>query len=775
MKPCLRRCRFALLFPLLFLLAALPTQAAEAPFDPAAYPAEDPRFFGLGWEDLIADFLQLHGLNGNRVGLFYYNTVTGETLDWNGDEYFTAASTYKVPINLVFADKVSRGEMTLDDAIGGVPLRNIQFNTLRNSDNSQGELLIDQLGPYAQYKAAMTPYLCPSGEELDPAHLFENAFTPRQMAFALRLLYGEPERFPQVLDHMKLAQPDSYFRQKERRFPIAHKYGYYADPGFRACNDIGIVWTHEPIVLVMMTDAVNGGVEALADYCALMCDYSEYWHARHLEEEARREAEALAAAEAEAQARQAEEARARAEALAKREAEERAKAQQEAEARRLAAEAVSARRDLLNQKRLHYAAIAALLGLMTAALLWERRPARYLAAAVLALALLGVLWSAYRTLWQAKAAEAEPVQTEETAAPTPEPTAEPAPDPSPTPEPVYELTLGPEDAGLLSGLAEAHPELRHVNGTAIEDWALLAQLQRELPDCDVAYTVPLGTLSVSSRETELRLEAGCGVTAEELLEKLDVLPRLRRLDITALDLGNAATTPIADRYPELDLVWLVRFGRRWTVRSDISCFSTLQTWPPAYRYTDADLAPLLRYCRHLVALDLGHNALRDLSPLAGLTELKVLILGDNGQIADLSPLANLTRLEYMELFMADRIQDFTPLSHLTEMVDLCVGYCSGLRDISFVEQMPRLKMGWFPGDPITDGQREAARAARPETTFLFFPSLVSSTSDGWRMTERNVEIRRAFSNWELVLAFRSWDDVDYAPGAALVPVWPLKN
>ena len=43
------------------------------------------------------------------------------------------------------------------------------------------------------------------------------------------------------------------------------------------------------------------------------------------------------------------------------------------------------------------------------------------------------------------------------------------------------------------------------------------------------------------------------------------------------------------------------------------------------------------------------------------------------------------------------------------------------------------------------------------------------------MTERNVEIRRAFTNWQHVLAFRSWDDVDYEPGAALVPVGPLKN
>ena len=89
--------------------------------------------------------------------------------------------------------------------------------------------------------------------------------------------------------------------------------------------------------------------------------------------------------------------------------------------------------------------------------------------------------------------------------------------------------------------------------------------------------------------------------------------------------------------------------------------------------------------------------------------------------------------------------------------------------------MPKLKMGWFARAQVTEEQKAWALNVRPETQFLFVPSIVSSTSDGWRMTDRNVEIRRAFANWKYVVEFRSWDDVVYKTGVELTPVIPLHN
>lgn len=109
------------------------------------------------------------------------------------------------------------------------------------------------------------------------------------------------------------------------------------------------------------------------------------------------------------------------------------------------------------------------------------------------------------------------------------------------------------------------------------------------------------------------------------------------------------------------------------------------------------------------------------------------------------------------------------------MKDLCIGYCGGLDDISFVQNMPELEMGWFPGDGLSAEQMRLAKEARPDTRFLFFPSRTSSTSDGWRRSDDNVAVRKAFKNWWNVTAFDSIDAVQYREGATIYETYPQDN
>ena len=116
--------------------------------------------------------------------------------------------------------------------------------------------------------------------------------------------------------------------------------------------------------------------------------------------------------------------------------------------------------------------------------------------------------------------------------------------------------------------------------------------------------------------------------------------------------------------------------------------------------------------------------------------------------------------------------DFSFLYNMPHMVDLCVGFCPGLTDIGFVYNMPDLEMGWFPYDGFTAEQEAEVRAAMPDTRFCFRPRLMSSTAEGWRATEDNLAVRKAFTNWQQVTDFRSIDDVEYRKGVWLVPVQP---
>lgn len=77
---------------------------------------------------------------------------------------------------------------------------------------------------------------------------------------------------------------------------------------------------------------------------------------------------------------------------------------------------------------------------------------------------------------------------------------------------------------------------------------------------------------------------------------------------------------------------------------------------------------------HFISLRELHanfNAIGDISPLAGLTELTSLDLGGNA-FSDISPLAGLARLESLTLF-GNRIGDISPLAGLTSLRSLHIG------------------------------------------------------------------------------------------------------
>ena len=63
------------------------------------------------------------------------------------------------------------------------------------------------------------------------------------------------------------------------------------------------------------------------------------------------------------------------------------------------------------------------------------------------------------------------------------------------------------------------------------------------------------------------------------------------------------------------------------VRTDVTAFSTQHTYQS--KFHTSKTFSVLKYCHNLVALDIGHNEVSDLSFLEDLPQLKVLILAAN--------------------------------------------------------------------------------------------------------------------------------------------------
>ncbi len=350
-------------------------------------------------------------------------------------------------------------------------------------------------------------------------------------------------------------------------------------------------------------------------------------------------------------------------------------------------------------------------------------------------------------------------------APEPTPTPTPAPTPTPTPAPTS-YTLTDETEEEILALA-AFSSLQTIDATASREYEALLALRTLLPDCLMEWTYELNGESVSSLCEELTLNSTSG-----LAEGLRYLPSVKTVDLLACEVPDEEKDTLISLYPEVDFLWNVKFGR-WEVRSDIVIFSTLNS-SDSPRLSDQVFAPLFKYCRHLKALDLGHNALRDLSLLGTLSELQVLILADNPYLKDISPLAGLTELRYLELFSCTSIEDFSCFRTLEKMEDLNICFAHKLTDVSVFDNMPDLKVCWFRYTGLSKEDKEAFSAAHPDAKVLFSGNFdhSSATGGGWRATEENVAVRTAFKNWRYVTRFDYYDVLEFIEGSTVYPAKP---
>ena len=255
------------------ILAAAAILCLMAALLPGAYAARDARFDGKTWEQVTQDFLQQAGATEmGKVGIGYYNTVTGEEQYLNADEYVTVGSVYKIPLNMLYCEMIANGEMTLTSEIYGISYETLLRGTIIDSNNDFAKILWDKQGGYHIYRQKIAPYMGEDPDTVSWKFYENNFFTPRQMITCLRTLYENQERFPYLLDTLKEAEPNNYFRRDEQRYMIAHKYGFNNEGYHSYVADSGIVYTTDPFLLVVFTDNTPSAYDVIAQYAVLMCD-----------------------------------------------------------------------------------------------------------------------------------------------------------------------------------------------------------------------------------------------------------------------------------------------------------------------------------------------------------------------------------------------------------------------------------------------------------------------------------------------------------------------
>ncbi len=263
------------------------------------------------WETRLLLMLQEHNANPETIAAGYYNLATGEEHYYNGDQYRVSGSMYKVPLNMLFLDWIAEGKITPDEPIGGYRYTQLLEGTIIDSNNDYAKILWDYAGAtietnpastlYHRYRILIAPIMGEDPDNVDEKYYENNFFTPRQMINCLRQLYDGGERYDRLIETMQRAEPEKYFKLRERRFNIAHKYGWFAEDPILYLNDCALCFTDDPIAIVLFTTGTENAYGVLTDFCTLMCDYAQEKHAERIEREQAEDAAAALAAEQERQ------------------------------------------------------------------------------------------------------------------------------------------------------------------------------------------------------------------------------------------------------------------------------------------------------------------------------------------------------------------------------------------------------------------------------------------------------------------------------------------
>lgn len=270
-----------------------------------------------------------------------------------------------------------------------------------------------------------------------------------------------------------------------------------------------------------------------------------------------------------------------------------------------------------------------------------------------------------------------------------------------------------------------------------------AAISEAWPSAQLSGTIAMlgQSFSIDSEEldfsdTKISLEE-----TQEFASLIAAMPSLKKVIMSDCGIADEDMDALDQAYPSVRFVWTVHF-KVYDVRTDTDrfCVSDLPwngyvAWP----MTDKDFAPI-KYCRDLIALDLGHENISDLSFLYNMPKLKYLIIAIEHNTFDLTPVASLKNLYYLEVFN-NELLDISPLTECKNLKHLNISNTRGDYSIEPLFQMTQLDRLWFALNHLTEEEKEALRTALPNTEIYL--EQTDSVGGSWRECEVYDELHEA--------------------------------
>jgi len=255
-------------------LTHTPTPVPAPTSVPTIQPTTAPESVPKTIEELKESLEDYISQQKGRYGLYFINLVTGEEFGINDKERYIAASTTKLPMNLMLYRKIAAGEIDFNDKLvyleedfepGSGIIQKSPYGTeytvretarlsIVYSDNCGINMIIRLLGI-----DNIRQYMLDIGGTIYYGR--DHRSCPYDLAVYARELYRFYQQEPEIAgilieDLQNTLWNDRINKLLPEDVKVAHKIGNYTG----VYNDVGIVFAEEPYALAIMSENIDQSV-----------------------------------------------------------------------------------------------------------------------------------------------------------------------------------------------------------------------------------------------------------------------------------------------------------------------------------------------------------------------------------------------------------------------------------------------------------------------------------------------------------------------------------
>lgn len=252
-------------------------------------------------ENIVA-YLKKNGIE-DKVSLFYFNPLTNEEYLYHEDKLFLAASTIKVPVVMAWLDLINQNkadaqiqlkycerhyeesdEKALYDIISlneTAPLSLCMKLAIVYSDNPSNHMMKEYYKQYSgiSFREWFAGF---SKKPVNEEFYHKNQATASIMLEVMKKLYYHSDKYPSLLEDMKIAAKGRYIQANHFDFEVVQKYGEYQQYE----HTMAILYMEQPILVGIFTELANQGAkQVIQSLSKIMAQYNQQMMEKRLNDE----------------------------------------------------------------------------------------------------------------------------------------------------------------------------------------------------------------------------------------------------------------------------------------------------------------------------------------------------------------------------------------------------------------------------------------------------------------------------------------------------------